>query len=66
MFSIDHDDEGIRVEPVENAVATDKVMESARRVVSGEGDEDDLRRFRVEPHHPEVADEGEDGRGPRR
>jgi hypothetical protein len=56
IFSIDHDDEGIRVELVDDTIPTDEVMESARRVASGEATEEDLRRWGVDPRQSDADD----------
>jgi hypothetical protein len=49
IFSIDHDDESIRVDSVSDSPVTDEVDEAARRIVSGEDTEEDRRFFGGEP-----------------
>jgi hypothetical protein len=56
VFSIDHGDEGIRVELVDDTIPTDEVMDSARRMASGEATEDDMRRWGVEPTDSDIDD----------
>ena len=43
IFSIEHDEEEIRVEQVPETPVTDEVAEAARRIAAGEGTDDDRR-----------------------